>query len=137
MAAEGGAVCRVWLAECPPPPREAENSCSRAAADDLAAWLWGEKEWPRGHPLRPQGSPFQQRVWNALLQIPAGSQVTYGELAKRLGTAPRAVGGACRANPIPLLIPCHRVVAAQGLGGFAGRREGRWVAFKQWLLTHE
>jgi O-6-methylguanine DNA methyltransferase len=69
------------------------------------------------------GTPFQRKVWAALRQIPAGQTESYGRLAAALGTpkAARAVGSACGANPIPLLIPCHRVVpAAGGLGGFSG-----------------
>jgi len=87
--------------------------------------------------LQPQGTPFQQRVWAALRRIPAGESRTYGQLARELGTSARAIGGACRANPIPLFIPCHRVVAASGLGGFSGAREGRWLEIKSQLLQHE
>lgn len=72
-------------------------------------------------PLAPAGSPFQQRVWSAMCEIPHGDTWTYGELASRADTAPRAVGGACGANPIPIIIPCHRVVAANGGGGYSGR----------------
>lgn len=83
------------------------------------------------------GTPFQKRVWQQLQQIPSGETRTYGELAKRLHTSPRAVGGACRSNPLPIIIPCHRVVAAQGMGGFMGKRRGHAMAIKQWLLHHE
>jgi len=86
--------------------------------------------------LKPRGTDFQQRVWSELTHIPWGECMTYAELAKRLGTAPRAVGGALRANPIPILIPCHRVVAASGLGGYAGASELGQVR-KRWLLRHE
>ena len=72
-------------------------------------------------PLAPAGSAFRQRVWRAMLAIPAGETQSYGALARALRSAPRAVGGACGANPIPILIPCHRVVAANGgLGGYSG-----------------
>ncbi|HID49752.1 MAG TPA: methylated-DNA--[protein]-cysteine S-methyltransferase [Chromatiales bacterium] len=91
----------------------------------------------RGVPLRLAGTPFQQRVWHALQQIPPGEVRTYGDLARQLGSSPRAVGGACRRNPVPLLVPCHRVVAAQGIGGFAGHAAGREVALKRWLLRRE
>ena len=93
--------------------------------------------WQVDLPLAPEGTAFQQKVWQALRQIPGGRTVTYGELAEQLGSAPRAIGGACRANPIPLLIPCHRVVAANGRGGFAGNSRGPWVEIKHWLLEHE
>ncbi len=88
-------------------------------------------------PVRLQGTAFQRRVWSALTDIGFGQTRTYGELARRLATSPRAVGQACRANPCPILIPCHRVVAANGLGGFAGDRGGRKLAVKRWLLGHE
>ena len=73
-------------------------------------------------PLAPQGTPFQLRVWKALQAIPYGTTITYGELARRLGNprATRAVGAANGANPIAIIIPCHRVVAANGPGGYAG-----------------
>jgi methylated-DNA-[protein]-cysteine S-methyltransferase len=88
-------------------------------------------------PLAPTGSAFQQQVWRALRRIPAGRVRSYGELAQRLASAPRAVGGACRANPIPIVVPCHRVVSATGLGGFMGATRGRALAIKRWLLAHE
>ncbi|MCP5142068.1 MAG: methylated-DNA--[protein]-cysteine S-methyltransferase [Gammaproteobacteria bacterium] len=88
-------------------------------------------------PFREQGTEFQKKVWAALRTIPRGGPVSYGELARRLGTAARAVGGACRANPIPLLTPCHRVVSASGIGGFHGDAQGGWVNAKHWLLAHE
>lgn len=87
--------------------------------------------------LRLEGTPFQRRVWQALRRIPAGRTLTYGELARQLGSSPRAVGGACRSNKIPLVIPCHRVVAKTGLGGFMGRTGGAGLVLKQWLLEHE
>ena len=83
------------------------------------------------------GTAFQQRVWNELRKIPAGKPVTYGELANRLGTSARAVGNACRKNPIPLVIPCHRVVSATGIGGYAGDTGGDLLKIKSWLLQHE
>jgi methylated-DNA-[protein]-cysteine S-methyltransferase len=71
-------------------------------------------------PLTPAGTPFQQAVWAAMRRIPAGQTRTYGEIAREVGGSPRAVGVACGANPIPILIPCHRVVAAGALGGYSG-----------------
>lgn len=86
-------------------------------------------------PLAPYGTPFRQRVWQALRDIPAGQTRSYGELARVLGSAARAIGQANGANPIPILIPCHRVLAAGGaLGGYSG---GEGPATKLWLLNHE
>ena len=84
-----------------------------------------------------QGTAYQRRVWQALQSIPAGQTRTYGQLARQLHSSPRAVGNACRQNPLPLLVPCHRVVAATGLGGFGGKTQGKRVAMKRWLLEHE
>ena len=86
-------------------------------------------------PLSPQGTRFQQMVWQALKTIPLGSVKTYGDVARELQTSSRAIGQACRRNNIPLFIPCHRVVAAQGIGGFMGGY--RHVERKLWLLQHE
>jgi methylated-DNA-[protein]-cysteine S-methyltransferase len=84
-------------------------------------------------PYSLQGTPFQKRVWGALSDLPMQRTISYGTLAKRLNTSARAVGSACRTNPIPILIPCHRVVTQQGLGGYKGKK----LFIKKWLLTHE
>jgi methylated-DNA-[protein]-cysteine S-methyltransferase len=85
------------------------------------------------------GTPFQRSVWDGICSIEAGDVLTYGELAKRIGSNnPRAVGQGCGDNPFPLVIPCHRVVAANGLGGFAHHKgEGFFRDVKRWLLAHE
>jgi methylated-DNA-[protein]-cysteine S-methyltransferase len=82
-------------------------------------------------------TPFQRKVWSELKKIPAGEVVTYGELAKKLGTSARAVGNACRQNPVPVVVPCHRVVSARGIGGYAGDTGGNLLKIKSWLLQHE
>ncbi len=84
-----------------------------------------------------QGTAFQQRVWQALLAIPVGQTKTYGDVAKQLNSSARAVGNACRVNPIPLVVPCHRVVAKNGIGGFSGETDGSCIRRKRWLLQHE
>ena len=90
-----------------------------------------------------QGTEFQQRVWQALLEIPAGEVMTYGQLALKLNSSPRAVGNACRNNLFPVIIPCHRVVSASGVGGYAGdtlalqKTKIDFLAIKKWLLAHE
>jgi methylated-DNA-[protein]-cysteine S-methyltransferase len=88
-------------------------------------------------PMKLNGTPFQNQVWKALSKIPAGAPLTYGQLAQQLGTAPRAIGGACGANPIPVIVPCHRVVSASGLGGFMRTRYIGPLNIKSWLLAHE
>lgn len=90
-------------------------------------------------PMKLTGTRHQLSVWEAMCAIPAGETRTYGELAKSIGSSARAVGGACGANPIPIVVPCHRVVGANGsLGGFMGaRQEGFELSIKRWLLAHE
>ncbi len=89
-------------------------------------------------PLLPRGTAFQRRVWEAIAAIPVGESRTYGEVARQARSAARAVGQACGANPIALIIPCHRVVGSRGaLGGFMNAAEGEGVAIKRWLLVHE
>jgi len=83
------------------------------------------------------GTAFQCRVWRAIHAIPSGRTLTYVDIARRLRTAPRPVGGACGANRIPLVIPCHRVVASDGIGGFMNARKGFPLEAKRWLLRHE
>lgn len=90
-----------------------------SAAREISAYFKGGSHRLR-IPVAPKGTPFQQRVWQALLTIPYGETRTYGEIAEMLQTGVRAVGGACGANPVALLVPCHRVVGKNGnLTGFA------------------
>ena len=84
---------------------------------------------------RLSGTPFQQRVWRALSTLPVQTTITYGALAKKLKTSARAIGNACRANPLPIFIPCHRVVAQHSLGGYKGKEKK--IDIKKWLLKHE
>ena len=105
-------------------------------ANELAAY-WRNPAHRFSLPFEPHGTPFQLRVWQALMEITPGKPTTYGALARQLGTAARAVGQACGANPLPILIPCHRVVSAQGLGGFMHAASGAPLDFKNWLLQHE
>ncbi|OYY50056.1 MAG: cysteine methyltransferase [Methylophilaceae bacterium 17-44-8] len=87
-------------------------------------------------PLVFKGTPFQRKVWGMISAIPSGQTRTYGEIAQQLGSGPRAVANACGANHLPLVVPCHRVVAKTSLGGFMrGLDEG--VKIKKWLLKHE
>lgn len=87
--------------------------------------------------VKTEGTEFQKKIWKKLTEIPAGTVLTYGELARQVSSSARAVGNACRANPAPLIIPCHRVVSATGIGGFAGTTSGYLVDIKRQLLKHE
>jgi methylated-DNA-[protein]-cysteine S-methyltransferase len=112
---------------------DAETPLLRRAARQLEAYFAGRLR----HfdlPLAPQGTAHQRRVWQAMAEIPFGETESYGSMARRLGSAAQAVGQACGANPIPVIVPCHRVVAAGGLGGFSG---GAGVATKEILLARE
>lgn len=117
----------------------------RAAAQPLVARLATQLEAyfddPRHGfdlPLAPVGTPFRHRVWAALQRIPLGQTCSYGAIARRLNSAPRAVGQAIADNPLPIIIPCHRVIAADGgLGGFNHSRTGYSQDIKRWLLKHE
>jgi len=101
--------------EAPPP-----GSLLAEAGRQLAAYFAGTRR-DFDLPLAPAGSAFQKSVWREMIRIPYGEVLTYGEMAARTGGVARAVGGACGANPIPVIIPCHRVVAGEGLGGYSGR----------------
>lgn len=87
--------------------------------------------------LAAVGTPFQCRVWTRLRDLPSAECLSYGELAHRLDSGARAVANACRANPLPIVVPCHRITAKSGIGGYMGRQEGWALELKHWLLRHE
>lgn len=122
------------------PPDTPLRPCGATAVQRVAHELEAYYADPRHAwrlTLAPAGTPFRQRVWQVLMAIPAGATRTYGDIAAELGSSPRAVGQAVGDNPIPIVIPCHRVVAAHGLGGFMHGRAGFPLAVKRWLLHHE
>ena len=88
-------------------------------------------------PLVAPTTPFQLQARQALLSIPLGKTMSYGNVAKTIASSARAIAGACRRNPVPIVVPCHRVVAVNGLGGFSGAIDGHPLATKKWLLKHE
>lgn len=88
-------------------------------------------------PYRLDGTPFQCRVWREIEKLCPIKTTSYGVIAERLHSGARAVGGACGANPVPLIVPCHRVLAASGLGGFMGGKDAFPLSVKRWLLRHE
>lgn len=100
---------------------DAETPLLLTAAQQLNAYFYcGLREFDL--PLAPAGSTFERAVWDAMLRIPYGQTRSYGEIARDIGGEARAVGGACGSNPIPIIIPCHRVLAADGRsGGYSGR----------------
>ncbi|MBF0161514.1 MAG: methylated-DNA--[protein]-cysteine S-methyltransferase [Magnetococcales bacterium] len=130
-----GAVTRLLWG--PHQEQEAPPAADPVLLVRVRMWLrdyFGGHCRPPDFPLFWHGSPFQQRLGAQLATIAAGETLTYGEMARRLGSGPRAVGQALACNPLPLLLPCHRVVAARGLGGYSGPGG---VATKQWLLAWE
>jgi methylated-DNA-[protein]-cysteine S-methyltransferase len=121
-----------------------------------ADWAFADGNYPENHPLQQQfaaywlntgipinikllrqGSAYRHKVWAELGKIPFGETVTYSALAKNIGSSARAVGNACRDNPYPVIIPCHRVVSVSGMGGYCGHTVGDFMTIKQRLLDFE
>jgi methylated-DNA-[protein]-cysteine S-methyltransferase len=132
----GGQVSEIVFLPPGTSPILPATPVTRAVAEWIGAYL-ADPDIPPLVIVPARGTPFQQRVWAAIARIPRGEVRRYADLAQELSSAPRAVGQACGANLLPLLIPCHRVVSAAGLGGFANAREGFLLETKRWLLAHE
>jgi methylated-DNA-[protein]-cysteine S-methyltransferase len=133
---EAGRVAEIAYLPFSVPLQKPTDEIARRAAKQLEEYL-ANPDFAFDLPLEQRGSEFQRRVWKAIDSIPRGGTLTYGQVAKQLRSAPRAVGQACGANWFPLVIPCHRVVGAGGLGGFAHHGEGFHLEIKRWLLRHE
>jgi len=118
IATRDGAIVRVWWADAAAPP--SNDPLLAEAARQVAAYFGG-KLTAFDLPLAPGGGDRDRRVFEAMRGIPYGETRTYGELAKALGLLPVEIGQGCAANPIPVIIPCHRVLATAGLGGYSGR----------------
>ncbi len=84
-----------------------------------------------------EGTAYQRKVWNRLQAIRSGRCMTYSDVAEKLHSGARAVGGACRSNPVPIIVPCHRVISKSGVGGYDGDWGAGKVNIKKWLLNHE
>ena len=136
VATRAGRVVEIRYLPLSAPGIAPRNPLAERAAHQIEAY----RENPDACfdlPLAVDGTPFQRRLWQALCEIPRGRTATYGELARRIGGEPRAVGQACGDNRLPIVIPCHRVVAANGIGGFAHSTGGYLLEAKRWLLAHE
>jgi methylated-DNA-[protein]-cysteine S-methyltransferase len=118
-------------AALPPQNRLAEEVCAQ-----LGAYL-AEPGFRFDLPIKLKGTPYQREVWRVISGIRCGATISYQDIASRVYSAPRAVGQACGANPVPIVIPCHRVVAKRGLGGFMHGRDEARLSIKRWLLAHE
>jgi len=113
------------------------NPLAAAVCEQLRAYL-ADPEYRFDLPLQIAGTPFQRLVWQEIAAIPVHQTKSYGQIARAVHSAARAVGQACGANPYPVVVPCHRVLAAQGgLGGFARQSGGFLLEVKRWLLAHE
>lgn len=112
------------------------NATAEEACRQIERYL-DDPEYRFDVPFSFTGTPFQCAVWREICRIRSGDTMTYAAMARRLKTAPRPVGGACGANRVPLVIPCHRVVGSTGLGGFMNAKSGSPIAIKKWLLVHE
>jgi methylated-DNA-[protein]-cysteine S-methyltransferase len=117
-------------------PLEPQTPFAREVWRQLVAYL-DDPHFCFDLPVEPRGTEFQRRVWNVVCAIACGTTLSYQQVARRAGSAPRAVGMACAANRLPLVIPCHRVVGARDIGGFMHSRRGQGIAVKRWLLAHE
>lgn len=140
VATRDDRVCGIKYLPLGVDPQDPVNPLAERAARQLERY----REDPDARfdlPLLIEGSEFQRRLWAALCEIPRGRTLTYGELARKLGgedfESARAVGQACGDNRLPIVIPCHRVVAAGGIGGFSHTTEGYLIDAKRWLLMHE
>ena len=132
---EGEFVTAVY--STPAPVSKAKEPFAREVQAQLQAWFSGNLMHLEIPYLYPDATDFQIRVWEQISKIEFGATRTYGDLARKIRSGPRAVGNACRRNRLLLIVPCHRVVAVTGLGGFMGDIDGSLVRRKEWLLEHE
>lgn len=112
------------------------NDMAQKACEQLSAYFT-DANFRFDLPLNPGGTAHQNKVWQIMRAIPCGQVLSYGDIAAELQSSPRAVGQACGNNPIPIIIPCHRVVSKSGMGGFMHNRCGTALDIKRWLLEHE
>ena len=132
----GDALTGIAFLPASEKPQRATSAFAKTVCEQLLSYI----EDPDAQftvPLKPGGTPHQKKVWQAMCDIPRGETRSYGELAAELKSCAQAVGQACGANPIPIIIPCHRVVGRSGLGGFMRHASGASLDIKRWLLAHE
>lgn len=137
IVSDGQVITSVRYLQRSSAPLAPQDHVAERACHEIERYL-ADPEYLFTVPYRLDGTPFQCRVWREIEKLCPIKTNTYGEIARRLGSGPRAVGGACGANPIPLIVPCHRVLAAGGgLGGFMGGKDPFPLSVKRWLLRHE
>lgn len=133
---DGTAITGLRYLPCSTPAVPPQDRVAERACREIARYV-DDSDFVFTVPYRLEGTVFQRRVWREIERLVPVRTTTYGDIARRLRSAARAVGGACGANPVPLIVPCHRVLAANGLGGFMGGRESFPLGVKRWLLRHE
>lgn len=136
VAARGGLVTELKYLPLSAPSAAATSELAAKAARQLQAYR-RDPDSAFDLPVAVEGSELQKAVWRLMCAVPRGGTRTYGDLARELGADPREVGQACGDNRLPLVIPCHRIIAANGIGGFAHATSGYLLEAKRWLLMHE
>ena len=136
VVAQGNVLVRAEWVMIDKPERIPETEFLQGIVEQVNRY-WENPAMLFAFPMLKQGTDFQRRVWQALGNIPYNRTPSYSELARAIHTGARAVGNACRNNPFPLFIPCHRVVSISGLGGYAGQTQGELPDIKTQLLAHE
>ena len=136
VATRDGRVVEIKYLPPSVPALPAKNPLAERAARQLERYR-ADPDAKFDLPVAVEGTPLQRAVWDAMCAIPRGRTRTYGDIARELGADARDIGQACGDNRLPIVIPCHRVVAANGLGGFAHATSGYLIEVKRWLLAHE
>jgi methylated-DNA-[protein]-cysteine S-methyltransferase len=133
VEADGAIIELDWR----PAHKEERSQLLKSAHAELTCYFAGQLD-NFSFPLNPEGTVFQKRVWHQMVEIPYGEALTYGDVAKNLSSSPRAVGGACGQNPIPIIIPCHRIIGANDkLIGYTGAGGTRTKSFLLDLESHQ
>jgi len=136
VATRDGRVVEIKYLPPTVPVLPAKNPLAERAARQLERYR-ADPDTKFDLPVVIEGTPLQRGVWDAMRAIPRGKTRTYGDIARELGADPRDIGQACGDNRLPIVIPCHRVVGANGLGGFGHATGGYLLEVKRWLLAHE
>jgi methylated-DNA-[protein]-cysteine S-methyltransferase len=136
VSTRDGVVTSLKYLHLSSPDVAAKNALAEKAARQLEAYR-RDANSTFDLPVVVDGTELQKAVWRAMCAIPRGKTRTYGDLARELGADPRDIGQCCGDNRLPLVIPCHRIVAADGIGGFAHSTSGYLIEAKRWLLMHE
>ena len=132
----GDALAGIDFLPAAEKPQRASNAFAATVCEQLLRYLQ-DPDAQFSVPLDLHGTPHQQKVWQAMRDIPRGQTRGYGEIAAELKSCAQAVGQACGANPIPVIVPCHRIVGKTGLGGFNRHTDDAHLNVKRWLLAHE